>query len=137
MIEGGGELGPWTATAKLHLANHLNWAAGFVARALGPRICADTGEWGTYAWLQLLLGVVGVRIGGGTDEVLRNTIAERVLGLFEAQAPHDCRPRDAIARTRAFARGDLAVAEESGSGTVAPLATCTTARLLPPRKRQD
>lgn len=38
--------------------------------------------------------------------------AERVLGLFEAEAPSDSRPRDAIARTRAFARGELRVAEE-------------------------
>jgi hypothetical protein len=38
--------------------------------------------------------------------------AERVLGLFEAEAPGDTRPRDAIARTRAFARGELDVAEE-------------------------
>ena len=37
--------------------------------------------------------------------------AERVLGLFEAEAPGDTRPRDAIARVRAFARGDLGVAE--------------------------
>ena len=37
--------------------------------------------------------------------------AERVLGLFEAEAPGDSRPRDAIARARAFARGELAVAE--------------------------
>jgi alkylation response protein AidB-like acyl-CoA dehydrogenase len=81
VVESGGELGPWTATSKLHLSNHMNWAAGFIARVLGPRICADTGEWGTYAWKQLLLGVVGMRIGGGTDEILRNTIAEKVLGL--------------------------------------------------------
>jgi hypothetical protein len=38
--------------------------------------------------------------------------AERVLWLFEAEAPDDPRPRDAIARTRAFARGELDVAEE-------------------------
>jgi hypothetical protein len=38
--------------------------------------------------------------------------AERVLGLFEADAPGDTRPRDAIARARAFARGELGVAEE-------------------------
>lgn len=37
--------------------------------------------------------------------------AERVLGLFEAQAPADSRPRDAIARLRAFAGGELGVAE--------------------------
>jgi hypothetical protein len=37
--------------------------------------------------------------------------AERVLGLFEAEAPEDDRPRQAIARLRAFARGELGVAE--------------------------
>ncbi len=37
--------------------------------------------------------------------------AERVLGLFEAEAPGDSRPRDAIARLRAFARGQLGVGE--------------------------
>ena len=38
--------------------------------------------------------------------------AERVLWLFEAERPQDRRPRDAIARTRAFARGERSVAEE-------------------------
>ncbi len=38
--------------------------------------------------------------------------AERVLKLFEAEAPEDSGPRDAIARTRAFARGELRVADE-------------------------
>jgi hypothetical protein len=35
--------------------------------------------------------------------------ADRVLGLFEAQAPGDARPRQAIAGLRAFARGELGV----------------------------
>ncbi|WP_103382078.1 putative immunity protein [Pseudonocardia dioxanivorans] len=38
--------------------------------------------------------------------------AERVLGLFEAAAPADERPRAAIARARAFARGELDTADE-------------------------
>ncbi len=38
--------------------------------------------------------------------------AERVLGVFEAEAPDDGRPREAIARARAFARGELGVAEQ-------------------------
>ncbi|GAA4479598.1 putative immunity protein [Microbacterium panaciterrae] len=38
--------------------------------------------------------------------------AERVLGLFEAEAPADDRPRDAIARARAYSRGELSAAEE-------------------------
>lgn len=38
--------------------------------------------------------------------------AERVLGLFEAESADDERPRAAIARTRAFARGELNIASE-------------------------
>ena len=37
--------------------------------------------------------------------------AERVLRLFEAEAPGDDRPRRLIARARAFARGELDTAE--------------------------
>lgn len=38
--------------------------------------------------------------------------ADRVLPVFEAEAPQDPRPREAIERTRAFARGELDVAAE-------------------------
>jgi len=32
-------------------------------------------------WQQRYLGLPGLRIAGGTDEILRNIISERVLGL--------------------------------------------------------
>lgn len=38
--------------------------------------------------------------------------AERVLVLFESEAPDDDRPRDAIVRARAFSRGELDAAGE-------------------------
>jgi hypothetical protein len=38
--------------------------------------------------------------------------AERVLALFEAEAPTDRRPRDAIERARAYGRGELGTAQE-------------------------
>ncbi len=66
---------------KLQLCANFTTLADFVAEVLGPRITADTGEWGTYAWAQLLLGAPGYRIGGGTDEIQKNILAERVLGL--------------------------------------------------------
>jgi hypothetical protein len=53
----------------------------FVAKVLGPRMVADTGEWGTYAWAKFVCGVPGMRIAGGSDEVMRNIVGERVLGL--------------------------------------------------------
>jgi acyl-CoA dehydrogenase len=48
---------------------------------LGPRLAADTGEWGTYAWTAHVLGAPGYRIAGGSDEIQRNIISERFLGL--------------------------------------------------------
>jgi alkylation response protein AidB-like acyl-CoA dehydrogenase len=44
-------------------------------------LAADTGEWGTFCWTEHVLGAPGYRIAGGTDEIQRNIIAERVLGL--------------------------------------------------------
>jgi hypothetical protein len=38
--------------------------------------------------------------------------AERVLPLFEAEAPENAVPRDAIARARGYARGERTAAEE-------------------------
>ena len=52
-----------------------------VSHLLGPRLLADTGEWGTYAWAEHVLGAPGYRIAGGSDEIQRNIIGERVLGL--------------------------------------------------------
>jgi alkylation response protein AidB-like acyl-CoA dehydrogenase len=48
---------------------------------LGPKLVADTGEWGTYAWSEHLCGAPGGRVAGGTAEIQRNIIAERGLGL--------------------------------------------------------
>jgi alkylation response protein AidB-like acyl-CoA dehydrogenase len=48
---------------------------------------ADTGEWGTYAWAELVLSVPGLRLGGGTDEIQKNIIGERVLGLPREPKP--------------------------------------------------
>jgi alkylation response protein AidB-like acyl-CoA dehydrogenase len=80
-LEAGRAPGPELSIAKLSFTDGLRRIAEVAAEALGPRLAADTGEWGTYAWAELVLGVPGVRIAGGTDEVLKNVIAERVLGL--------------------------------------------------------
>ena len=41
----------------------------------------DDGSGQGKVWQERYLGIPGLRIAGGTDEVLRNIIAERVLGL--------------------------------------------------------
>lgn len=73
--------GPEVALNKLALSANMARLGEFVARVLGPAAVADTGEWGTYAWTSVILGAPGYRLGGGTDEVLKNMIAQRVLGL--------------------------------------------------------
>jgi acyl-CoA dehydrogenase len=80
-IKSGQLPGPEMSTAKLALTNNMWALAQFVARVLGPRITADTGEWGTYSWNGILLGIPGMRVAGGTDEIMKNIVAERVLGL--------------------------------------------------------
>jgi alkylation response protein AidB-like acyl-CoA dehydrogenase len=49
---------------------------GMAGGTLDPQVALDGG-----AWQARFLGFPGLRIAGGTDEVLRNIIAERVLGL--------------------------------------------------------
>lgn len=73
--------GPEMSLSKLALTENLAALSNLMSLALGPRLLADTGEWGTYAWSEFVLGVPGFRLGGGTDEIQRNIIGERVLGL--------------------------------------------------------
>ncbi|MPV90567.1 acyl-CoA dehydrogenase [Georgenia ruanii] len=87
-LKANGVPGPEMSLGKLALTANLTALSDLVRLALGPRILADTGEERTFAWSELVLGVPGMRIGGGTDEIHRNTIAERVLGL----------PKETVAR---------------------------------------
>ena len=80
-IRAGQLPGPEMSIAKLALTQNLTGTAEFVARVLGPRLTADAGEWGTFAWAKFVCGTPGMRVAGGTDEVLRNIVGERVLGL--------------------------------------------------------
>jgi alkylation response protein AidB-like acyl-CoA dehydrogenase len=73
--------GPERALDKLMLADNLRRIGEAAAALLGPSLSADTGEWGTFAWGSWILGATGYRIGGGTDEILRTMIGERLLGL--------------------------------------------------------
>ena len=79
--------GPEGSVGKLLWTRNLSHAGEVASLLLGPRLVADTGEWGTYAWAEHLLGAPGYRIAGGSDEIQRNIIGERVLGL-----PRDPRP---------------------------------------------
>ncbi len=80
-IKAGQTPGPELSIAKLAGTNNGQRLGQLVSDLLGPRLVADGGEWGTYAWSEMILGLPGGRVAGGTDEVMRNILGERVLGL--------------------------------------------------------
>jgi len=79
--EPGRTPGPVTMIGKMHNTVVNRQLVALLTEVLGARLVADTGEWGTFAWTEYLTSTPGMRIGGGTEEIVRNTVAERVLGL--------------------------------------------------------
>jgi alkylation response protein AidB-like acyl-CoA dehydrogenase len=61
-------------------SEHARLCANTGAWLLGPAAVADVSP-DDQAWRERLLFAPGLRIGGGTDEIQRNTIAERGLSL--------------------------------------------------------
>jgi len=80
-IRAGQLPGPEMSIGKLALTMNMMKVGQLVGEILGPRLVADTGEWGTYAFSEMVRGTPGMRVAGGTDEVMRNIVGERVLGL--------------------------------------------------------
>ncbi|HEU5302001.1 MAG TPA: acyl-CoA dehydrogenase family protein [Acidimicrobiia bacterium] len=86
-IRSGQLPGPEMSIAKLAMTMNMTRIADMLSEVLGPRLVADSGEWGTYAWSEFVQGIPGMRIAGGTDEVMRNIVGERVLGLPKEPRP--------------------------------------------------
>jgi alkylation response protein AidB-like acyl-CoA dehydrogenase len=87
-IAAGNEPGPEGAIRKLRLARRRQAMGELSLDLLGPQgvtLNPDSSRASDPAWSWI--EVPGARIAGGTDEILRNTIAEKVLGL-----PQDYRP---------------------------------------------
>ncbi|SHN16199.1 acyl-CoA dehydrogenase family protein [Cryptosporangium aurantiacum] len=80
-VRSGEQPGPEASVSKLMYAQNLTRGAHFAAEVLGPKLIADTGAWGAYSWTELLLSTPALRILGGTEEIMKNILAERVLGL--------------------------------------------------------
>ncbi len=73
--------GPAASIGKIVASQNLTRIGDVAMSLLGARMVADTGEPDAFAWTEHLLGAPGYRLAGGTDEVQRNIIGERVLGL--------------------------------------------------------
>ncbi|MHB8468085.1 MAG: acyl-CoA dehydrogenase [Acidimicrobiales bacterium] len=75
----GAEPGPEGNITKLVLAEHGHLLASVALRLVGPAAMYLEGEGAFAAWLTL--GTRMMSIAGGTSEITRNQIGERILGL--------------------------------------------------------
>ena len=68
--------GPEAGLAKVTIVSGATKAGDLIADVLGPDALADDSE-----WAYMISFLPGLKSAGGTEEILRNTVGERVLGL--------------------------------------------------------
>jgi alkylation response protein AidB-like acyl-CoA dehydrogenase len=76
MLERGQIPGPEAGLAKVTMVNAAIAATDLAADVVGPAALARDGDW-SYA----ISFLPGLKSAGGTEQILRNTVGERVLGL--------------------------------------------------------
>jgi alkylation response protein AidB-like acyl-CoA dehydrogenase len=98
-LERGETPGPEQSMHKLTYSENQERLVHFAATALGPLITAEAGDDGAYAWAISLIRGRALRIAGGTDEIQRNILGERVLRLPRDPAIDNAVPFDQIPRS--------------------------------------
>jgi alkylation response protein AidB-like acyl-CoA dehydrogenase len=68
--------GPEAGLAKVTIVGNAIRAGDLVADVLGPAALSEGSE-----WAYMISFLPGLKSAGGTEEILRNTVGERVLGL--------------------------------------------------------
>lgn len=81
--------GPESSVMKLAYSRHVAATADLVLALEGPAgmLAADAAPDGGF-WQQQFLSQWSIRIGGGTDQIQRNIISERVLGMPREPPPN-------------------------------------------------
>jgi alkylation response protein AidB-like acyl-CoA dehydrogenase len=74
-ISRGGIPGPEAALGKVTMVRAGIEAGELIADVLGPDALGETD------WARMISFLPGLKSAGGTEEILRNTVGERVLGL--------------------------------------------------------
>ncbi len=75
-LQGGQIPGPEFGLAKITTVNCAIKAGDLIADVVGPEALAEESQ-----WAYMISFLPGLKSAGGTEEILRNTIGERVLGL--------------------------------------------------------
>jgi alkylation response protein AidB-like acyl-CoA dehydrogenase len=68
--------GPESGLAKITIVSGAIKAGDLIADVLGPDTLSEDSQ-----WAYMISFLPGLKSAGGTEEILRNTIGERVLGL--------------------------------------------------------
>ncbi len=79
--------GPESSVAKLAVASLLRSAGDVALELLGPQGLVEPASSEIAGWVDFFLMAPALRIAGGTDEIQRNIIGERVLGLPRTEDP--------------------------------------------------
>ena len=98
--ESGRAPGPEGSIAKLNAALLSRRAANVAIELAGPSGQAwDTAEDDADEWASAVISAPAMAIAGGTNEVQRNIIGERVLGLPKEPDPYKGQPWEAVPRS--------------------------------------
>ena len=104
--------GPEASVAKLAMGRLLRNASDLALALAGPEATlAGAGTDGVDGWRHTFLAAPAVRIAGGSDEVQRNIIGERVLGLPKEPGPP---PRHTVPRAPGILTGGVLIARRRG-----------------------
>ncbi|MGX7725218.1 acyl-CoA dehydrogenase family protein [Rhodococcus sp. 5G237] len=94
--DGGAAPSAIGSVRKIQWVDKLAAVSDTARTVLGRNLIADTGIPGTYEWNAHVLGAPGYSIAGGSDQIQRNIVAERLLGLpAEARADRGLTWREA------------------------------------------
>lgn len=89
----GKPLGPESSVMKLAISEHVYENGNLVLAIEGPEaMLYATDAYEDGFWQQQFLGQWSIRIGGGTEQVQRNILGERVLGLPSEPRPDKTDP---------------------------------------------